>query len=183
MFNRNPSGKNQYGSIREYFKHSACMDWLNEMAAKASDATLAEALESYHREKLTNNETISERLKHEYGITMRFVSPSHALRPHLVLSLEPDPSASSVKRRRKELGLQGSGNTTKSMPADQARQLVINAMDIDRARRTGVKGIQHKIAFDTKTHLTRYFCCLMRSSPLTLQSQRFCVFRHARTGS
>ena len=41
------------------------------------------------------------------------------------------------------------------MPIDQARQLVINAMDIDRARRTGVKGIQHKIAFDTATHLTR----------------------------
>ena len=41
------------------------------------------------------------------------------------------------------------------MPVDQARQLVINAMDIDRARRTGVKGIQHKIAFDTATHLKR----------------------------
>ena len=41
------------------------------------------------------------------------------------------------------------------MPIDQARQLVINAMDIDCARQTGAKGIQHKIAFDTATHLTR----------------------------
>lgn len=64
-------------------------------------------------------------------------------------------SASSVKRRRKELYLQGSGSTSKSIPVDQARQLVINAMDVDRARRTGVKGIQHKIAFDTATHLRR----------------------------
>ena len=69
MSNRNPSGKNQYESIREFFQHSAYMDWLNKKAAKAGNATLAEALESYHREKLTNNYTISERLKREYGIT------------------------------------------------------------------------------------------------------------------
>jgi len=44
---------------------------------------------------------------------------------------------------------------SKSMPVEEARQLVINAMDTDRARRTGVKGIQHKIAFNTATHLKR----------------------------
>ena len=44
---------------------------LNENVAKADDTVLAEALESYHREKLTNNEKISERLKREHGITMR----------------------------------------------------------------------------------------------------------------
>ena len=48
----------------------------NRKAANANDATLAEALGSYHREKLTNNQTISERLKREHGITMRSVSPS-----------------------------------------------------------------------------------------------------------
>lgn len=55
---------------------------------------------------------------------------------------------------------------TRSMPVDQARQLVINAMDVDRARRTGVKGTQHRIAFDTGAHLTRYCYCLMRNSLL-----------------
>lgn len=40
---------------------------------KADDAMLAKALESYHREKLTNNQTILERLKLEHGIDMRFV--------------------------------------------------------------------------------------------------------------
>ena len=88
-------------------------------------------------------------------------------------------SASSVKRRRKDLNLQGSGSTAKLMPVDQARQLVINVMDIDRARRTGVKGIQHKIAFDTATHLTRYFHHFMECLPLILQSQRFRVIHHA----
>lgn len=46
---------------------------VNGEAAKADDVALAKALESYHREKLTNNQTISERLKREHGITMRSV--------------------------------------------------------------------------------------------------------------
>ena len=129
---------------------------VNGEAAKADDAALAKALESYHREKLTNNQTISERLKREHGITMRSVPEPHSMFPspsaELIMGRS---SASSVKRRRRELDLQGSGSASKSMPVDQARQLVINAMDVDHARRTGVKGIQHKIAFDTATHLTR----------------------------
>ena len=64
---------------------------VDENAAKADDAALTEALESYHREKLTNNQKISERLKREHGITMRFVSPSHTLRPRSVLSIWIDP--------------------------------------------------------------------------------------------
>lgn len=59
------------------------------------------------------------------------------------------------------------------MEVDEARQLVINAMDVDRARQTGLKGIQHKIAFDTGTHLTRYCCCLMRGLLLTPNLQGF----------
>lgn len=62
------------------------------------------------------------------------------------------------------------------MEVGEARQLVINAMDVDRARRTGLKGVQHKIAFDTGTHLTRYFRHSTITGPLiTPGLQRFCV--------
>ena len=80
MFNRNPSGKNQYGSIREYLE-SCDTHRANGESAKADDTTLVAALESYHREKLTSNDMISERLKREYNITMRLVSLSHVLCP------------------------------------------------------------------------------------------------------
>lgn len=140
-------------------------------AAKTDDESLVKALESYHREKLTNNQKISERLKREHGITMRLVStyfiPSTAIENRL--------SASTVKRRRKELCLQGSGSQTQSMDVNEARQLIINAMDVDCARRTGVKGTQHRIAFDTGTHLTRYLWCLMGDLLLTHGLQGFCV--------
>jgi hypothetical protein len=72
MFNRNPAGKNQYGLIREYSQPCVhVFSKANSKAAKADDESLVKALESYHREKLTNNQKISERLKREHGITMR----------------------------------------------------------------------------------------------------------------
>jgi hypothetical protein len=40
---------------------------------KEDDETLRTALAKYHREKLTSNKTISERLKVEYNIEMRSV--------------------------------------------------------------------------------------------------------------
>jgi hypothetical protein len=37
----------------------------------------------------------------------------------------------------------------------EAEQLVIKAMDKDPAKRSGVRTIHHKIAFDEKIHLPR----------------------------
>lgn len=66
-------------------------------AAKADDAALAAALESYHREKVTNNQTISERLKREHGIVMRFVLPSRM--PPLRLDTIPARQPSNVAEK------------------------------------------------------------------------------------
>ena len=64
-------------------------------------------------------------------------------------------SDSTIKRRRKELGLHGSKTTMKTIDPSEAQQLVIKAMDKDPAKRSGVRTIHQKIAFDEKTHLSR----------------------------
>ena len=64
-------------------------------------------------------------------------------------------SDSTVKRRRKQLGLHGSKATMKIIDPSEAEQLVIKAMDKDPAKRSGVRTIHQKIAFDDKTHLSR----------------------------
>jgi hypothetical protein len=64
-------------------------------------------------------------------------------------------SGSTVKRRRKELGLHGSRATMKTIDPSEAEQLVIKAMDKDPAKRSGVRTVHHKIAFDEKVHLSR----------------------------
>ena len=66
-----------------------------------------------------------------------------------------DFNAESVKRRRKALGLTGSGVTTHSIAPAVAEQLVLDAMASDPPRRQGVHIIQHKIAYQEGTHLTR----------------------------
>jgi hypothetical protein len=65
------------------------------------------------------------------------------------------PSASSVKRRRRELGLKGSGATAKTIPHTEAEQLVLNQLGEDPASNHGVQTIQSKIAFNTGIHLRR----------------------------
>ena len=64
-------------------------------------------------------------------------------------------SDSTVKRRRKELGLYGSKATMKTIDPSLAEQLVIKAMDKDPAKRSGVRTIHQKIAFEEKIHLSR----------------------------
>ena len=43
----------------------------------------------------------------------------------------------------------------KTIDLSEAEQLVIKAMDKDPAKRSGVRTIHQKIAFDEKTHLSR----------------------------
>ncbi|KAI0309245.1 hypothetical protein OF83DRAFT_1166884 [Amylostereum chailletii] len=102
---------------------------------KADNPRLRAALETYHKEKLTSNTTIALRLKLEHGI---------------------ERSASTVKRRRKELGLHASVVTSKTMPSDVAEQLVLKQMERDPAMRQGVRTMQAKVAYESGVHLPRY---------------------------
>jgi hypothetical protein len=104
--------------------------------AKVDDPVLVEALQEYHRQLCTDNKKIAQRLLAEHGIEMSF---------------------STVKRRRRELGLTGSGLTTKRLPDKQKEQLVLDQMDKDPARRQGVITTQQKIAYTTGQHLTREY--------------------------
>jgi hypothetical protein len=60
-----------------------------------------------------------------------------------------------VKRRRKELGLLGSGVNTRTLPEGQRRQLVLDQMNADPRKHLGVKSVQAKIAFETGEHIKR----------------------------
>jgi len=68
---RNPTGKNQH-NLRELLCLLEKQLLTLIPLASADDATLKDALLKYHREKLTNNRAISERLKAEYNIIMRY---------------------------------------------------------------------------------------------------------------
>ena len=61
------------------------------------------------------------------------------------------------------MDLKGSGATMKIIDPGNAEQLVVNKMDKDPAKRSGVRTIMHKIAFEDGIHLTRYglSCCIM----------------------
>lgn len=67
-------------------------------------------------------------------------------------------SDTTVKRRRKELGLMGSRPTTRLLPRSVKEQLVVNEMSKDPAKRHGVSNIKQRIAFYEGTHLTKYNC-------------------------
>ncbi|KAF9511735.1 hypothetical protein BS47DRAFT_1363611 [Hydnum rufescens UP504] len=88
------------------------------IVAKACDPTLAAALWEYNRKLITDPAVIRELLKKEHGITM---------------------SARTVKRRRQELGIYGSGHTTKTMSHEQKTQLVLDAIQKDPNQRNGTR--------------------------------------------
>ena len=79
------------------------------------------------------------------------------------LLISSSTSASTVKTRRKEMNLIGSGATMKIIDPGNAEQLVVNKMDKDPAKCAGMRTIMHKIAFEDGIHLTRYglSCCIM----------------------
>lgn len=65
-------------------------------------------------------------------------------------------SDTTVKRRRKELGLMGSrGSTSQALPHAVKEQLVVDQMNKDPAKRRGVNTVWQKIAFDEEVHLTK----------------------------
>lgn len=122
-------------------------------AAKADDVTLVAALNAYHRENCSNNDKISKRLLAEHQITMRYVG---AVYDGLLFTNGKPYSATTVKRRRKELGLTGSGVTTREMLPQVSEQLVLNKMDKDPGKWHGVRTIRQKVAHEDGVQLTRY---------------------------
>ncbi|KAJ7214151.1 hypothetical protein C8J57DRAFT_1601861 [Mycena rebaudengoi] len=99
------------------------------------ETRLAVALQAYHREMKTSNKEIAELLWADHKI---------------------QTSASTVKRRRKELGLTGGASTLKKIAKIDAEQLVVNEMDKDTAERSGVRTIWAKVAFEEGVILPRY---------------------------
>ncbi|THG92517.1 hypothetical protein EW026_g8404 [Hermanssonia centrifuga] len=102
--------------------------------AKLDDATLINALQKYHRQKLTDNKRIAQLLHTEHGLQM---------------------SDTTVKRRRRELGLVGSKVNAREIPLQQAEQLVLQQLDQDPAKHHGVCTIQAKVAFNSGVHIAR----------------------------
>lgn len=64
-------------------------------------------------------------------------------------------SAITVRRRRKNLGLMGSGTTTRTIPDGQKRQLIFDQMAKDPSRNRGPAMVKEAIAKDEGIHLTR----------------------------
>ncbi|RDX41373.1 hypothetical protein OH76DRAFT_1423158 [Lentinus brumalis] len=105
----NPTGRNQHRNCRM----SPSLIELYEppenvvRAATKDDSRVEEALRDYQRRNIVNKETIKQLLLAEHGIEM---------------------STATITRRRKLLGLKGSGATTKSLPETQKRQLILDQM-------------------------------------------------------
>ncbi|KAF9047219.1 hypothetical protein BDP27DRAFT_1243497 [Rhodocollybia butyracea] len=101
-----------------------------------NDEKVHAALLEYHRRNITNKETISKLLKIEHGITL---------------------ASASVTRRKKHLGIQGSGVTTRSMEDLDKRQLVLDEMANDPNGKRGPRVIKEILALKHNVHLTRDF--------------------------
>ncbi|KAK7055718.1 hypothetical protein R3P38DRAFT_2848678 [Favolaschia claudopus] len=100
------------------------------------EAKVSEALKEYHRRQITNYDTLSALLKSEHQIEM---------------------SATTVKRRKKQLGLFAAKKTMQNISTADAEQLVIAEMDKDPAKRFGLSTIKAKVAYNTGTILARDF--------------------------
>ncbi|KAF7986909.1 hypothetical protein HWV62_12687 [Athelia sp. TMB] len=123
-----------------------------EECARLKIETLINALNKYHKERLSSNKKIAARLAAEHQIHMRYVT-CWSLQPSTLIR----KSESSVKRRRKELGLLGSGPTTRALPHAVKEQMVVDQLNRDPAKRHGVRTIMQKVAFNEHTHLTKKF--------------------------
>ncbi|KAG6818827.1 hypothetical protein H0H93_001268 [Arthromyces matolae] len=100
----------------------------------AEDQTLACALIRYHKEGKTSNKDIARLLKLKDNIQM---------------------SDSTVKRRRKELGLSGAGSTFKKIDLAVAEQLIMYELEKDFQKTAGVRTIKGNIAYNFGIHLPR----------------------------
>ncbi|KAF5386057.1 hypothetical protein D9615_002423 [Tricholomella constricta] len=98
------------------------------------DPHTAAALQDYFKRNITNRKMISELLWTDHKIQL---------------------SEASVARRCKQLGLFGSGKTTREMSESDKRQLVLDQMSQDPTGRRGPRLTREAIIFNTGIHLTR----------------------------
>ena len=63
---------------------------------------------------------------------------------------------STITRRRKALGIKGSGATTKELTDTEKRQLILDQMAKHPTRGMGPRRMQEAIAADAGVQLTRY---------------------------
>lgn len=59
-------------------------------------------------------------------------------------------------RRRQELGLTGSGATTRKISLPEKRQLIVDQLAKDPSSHRGPKTVQANILYETGVNLTRY---------------------------
>lgn len=90
-------------------------------------------------------------LQREHGITLGYAPVCLSC-----LDIELFAREASVAKRLKALGLTGSGATTKRLPADVKRQLILDQMAQDPAGRQGPSTIKEAVAWNTGIHLTRW---------------------------
>lgn len=106
----------------------------HKLCPKKGDEHLAELLRAYFKRNITNRLVISELLEAEHNIKM---------------------SQATVARRCDDLGLHGSGKTTRQMSETDKRQLVLDQMSQDLTGRRGPVLTREAIIFHTGVCLTR----------------------------
>ena len=126
-----------------------------ELAAK-DDPVVEAALRDYQRRNITNKEQIRQLLLAEHKVDLSYVRSIYEQPHNLLTVLFQRYRTASITRRRKLLGLKGSGATTKSLPDTQKRQLIMDQMSKHPTSGLGPRRMQEAIAGDTGIQLTRY---------------------------
>ncbi|KAG6885107.1 hypothetical protein C0992_005461 [Termitomyces sp. T32_za158] len=103
---------------------------------KSDDEHVERLIREYHRRGVQNRTEVSQLLWSEHNIKM---------------------SETTVARRRKQYGLQGSGATTKTLALADKRQMVLDQMALDPTSRRGPGSIREGILMTTGLSLTRSF--------------------------
>ncbi|TFK78072.1 hypothetical protein K466DRAFT_507789, partial [Polyporus arcularius HHB13444] len=98
------------------------------------DPVLEQALQDYQRRNITSKEQIQALLLAEHGISI---------------------GTATITRRRKLLGLKGSGATTRALPETEKRQLILDQMAKHPTRGLGPRRMKEAIALDSGVQLTR----------------------------
>ncbi|KAJ8579873.1 hypothetical protein M405DRAFT_869891 [Rhizopogon salebrosus TDB-379] len=109
-------------------QHGQCPPKNNQLIQKI--------LTQYHCDNITDRKKISRLLKAEHGIIM---------------------SEATVARRRRQFGLLGSSQLTRSLPDSTKRQLVLDQLAQDPLHRRGPRLVREAIVADTGNLLTREY--------------------------
>ena len=118
---------------------------------KASNPVLRAALEKYHREGITNDIKISERLRKEHSLEL-----GYSVKITSMSNSHPIFSEHSVKRRRRELGFVAGRYTASGLTYEEMAQYVLDVLDEDKTDSWGVENVKARIAFKHAVHIPRH---------------------------